>query len=552
LPFGSLEDVPGWSFAAVWSSVAAEVPERPALICGTRVVTWADFHDRARRLASHLAAAGVTPGDKVALDMTNRPEYLETFYAALLLGAVPVNVNYRYVADEIRYVLDNSDARAVVHDPAFRDVVREAVAGLDVAPACVLETGDAYEQALAAAVPDGAPGVEWASRAPDGDDLIFLYTGGTTGMPKGVMWRNDDLYRALWQMARPKSEPPDPAEAARAGKRAGTCLPACPLMHGTGLFIALSTLAGAGTVVLVDQVGLDAAHLWSEIERNGVEVLTIVGDVFAHPLLDALDAEPDRWDLTGLRAITSSGVTWSPEVKTGLLRHLPGVTLIDSLGASEGLMSRTASKAGGDIKPARFAVNERVAVLDEATGRAVTPGSDEVGMVGVTGPIPVGYYKDEAKTAATFRTVDGVRYSIPGDYATVGADGTILLLGRGSACINTGGEKVYPEEVEGLLREHPALADCLVVGVPDERFGETVVALVVPTPQAAGGGELDEASLDAWCRGRLSGYKRPKRFFVVDTLDRSAAGKADYRRLRARAAELVANASDGAADGAAT
>ena len=524
--------MPGWSFAAVWSAVAAEVPEREALICGERTVTWAAFTDRAGRLASHLAGAGVRPGDQVALDMTNRPEYLESFYAALLLGAVPANVNYRYVADEVRYVLENSDARAVVHDPAFRDVVHEAVAGLAVTPVAVLETGEEYEAALTASAPGGA----WSARPPDGDDLVFLYTGGTTGMPKGVMWRSDDLYRALWQMARPGTEPPDPATAARDGKRAGTCLPACPLMHGTGLFIALSTLSGAGTVVLVDQMGLDARLLWSEVDRNRVEVLTIVGDVFARPLLDALDAEPDRWDLSCLRAITSSGVTWSPEVKTGLLRRLPRVTVIDSLGASEGVMSRTASTAGADIKPARFAVNERVRVLDEHTGLPVTPGSDEVGLVGVTGPIPVGYYKDEAKTAATFRTVNGVRYSIPGDYATVDADGTIRLLGRGSACINTGGEKVYPEEVEVMLRENPGLADCLVVGVPDARFGETVVALVV----AADGAELDEAALAEWCRGRLSGYKRPRRFFVVDTLDRSAAGKADYRRLRALASELAA------------
>jgi len=515
----------------VWSGVAAEVPERDAIICGARTVTWSDFADRAGRLASHLAEAGIVAGDKVALDMTNRPEYLEAFYAALLLGAVPVNINYRYIADEVRYVLDNSDARAVIHDPAFREVVATASSAVDPTPVCVLETGAAYEAALTAASPRGA----WSQRPPDGDDLIFLYTGGTTGMPKGVMWRNDDLYRALWQMARPNTEPPDATAAARAGKRAGTCLPACPLMHGTGLFIALSTLAGAGTVVLVDATGLDAVLLWSEVERNRVEVLTIVGDVFARPLLEALVAEPGRWDLTSLRAITSSGVTWSPEVKADLLGELPHATLIDSLGASEGVMSRTASRVDTDIKPARFAVNERVAVLDEETGRAVTPGSDAVGLVGVTGPIPLGYYKDEEKTAATFRTVDGVRYSIPGDYATVDADGTIRLLGRGSACINTGGEKVYPEEVELLLREHPGVADCLIVGVPDPRFGEAVVALVVP-----GDPTLDADALDAWCRGRLSGYKRPKRFFLVDTLERSAAGKADYARLRALASELTA------------
>jgi fatty-acyl-CoA synthase len=519
----------GWSFAAVWSDVAAEVPDRPALICDDRTVSWRSFAERSRRLASHLTAAGLRTGDAVALDMTNRPEYLETFFAALLLGAAPVNVNYRYVADEVRYVLDNADARAVVHDPAFGPVVREAVTGLDRPPAVVLETGPAYEQTLEEAT-DEAP-----ARPPDGDDLILLYTGGTTGMPKGVMWRNDDLYRALWQMARPGTEPADPAAAARDGKRAGTCLPACPLMHGTGLFIALSTLAGAGTVVLVPETGLDAARLWSEVERHSVEVLTIVGDVFARPLVDALDRDPARWDLGTLRAITSSGVTWSPEVKAALLAHLPGVTLIDSLGASEGIMTRTASKAGADIKPARFAVNDRVRVLDEDTGAAVAPGSGDVGLVAVTGPIPLGYYKDPAKTAATFRTVEGVRYSIPGDYATVDADGTIRLLGRGSACINTGGEKVYPEEVELLLRQHPAVADCLVVGVPDERFGEAVVALVV----AAAGASLDEPALDAWCRGRLSGYKRPRRFFVLDTLGRSAAGKADYRRLRALASELA-------------
>ena len=230
-------------------------------------------------------------------------------------------------------------------------------------------------------------------------------------------------------------------------------------------------------------------------------------------------------------------MTWSPDVKAGLLRHVPRVTLIDSLGASEGLMSRTTSTADADIKPARFGINDRVRVLDEHTGAPVIPGTDDVGLVAVTGPIPLGYYKDEAKTAATFRTVDGVRYSIPGDYATVDSDGTIRLLGRGSACINTGGEKVYPEEVEVLLREHPGVDDCLVIGLPDERFGESVAALVVPVA----GSDLTEASLDGWCRERLSGYKRPRRFLFVDTLDRSAAGKADYRRLRTLALELAAS-----------
>jgi fatty-acyl-CoA synthase len=519
----------------VWGDLARVVPDRDAVICGDRRLSWRELDDRAARLASWFAAQGLGPGDKVAIDLTNVPEYVETFFAAQKLGCVPVNVNYRYVADEVRYVLADAEARAVVHAPEFADAVLGAIELLpaDARPV-TLETGTAYEDAIDASSPHGA----WTERVPDGDDLVFLYTGGTTGMPKGVMWRSDDLYVALWEMARPGSEPPDPVAAAAAGKRTGTCMPACPLMHGTGLFIALSTLAGAGTVVLVETPGLDPERIWGDVERFGVRVLTIVGDVFARPLLAALDASPQRWDLSGLRAITSSGVTWSPDTKAGLLAHLPQATLIDSLGSSEGMMTRTASTTGAEIKPARFAVNERVAVFDEETDHPVTPGSGEVGLVGVTGRIPLGYYRDEEKSRATFRVVDGVRYSIPGDYATVDADGTIQLLGRGSACINTGGEKVYPEEVELVLREHPDLLDCLVVGVPDERFGEIVVALV----QEVEGRTLVEDELAAWCRDRISGYKRPKRFVIVDSLGRSAAGKADYTRLRALANDRVRSA----------
>jgi acyl-CoA synthetase (AMP-forming)/AMP-acid ligase II len=524
--------VPGWSFAAVWQSIAVEVPERDAVVCGPRRRSWGAFDDRASRLATHWHRAGLRPGDAVAIDLLNRPEYLETFFAALKLGCMPVNVNYRYLADEVHYVLADSQARACVHEPTLAAVVHDAAGRQpDGERPLLLEVGDPYEAALDAASPRG----EWEARPPDGDDVILLYTGGTTGRPKGVRWRNDDLYVALWEIGRPGTEPPDPAAAARAGKRAGTALPACPLMHGTGLFIAMSTLAGGGTVVLVDELGLDAARVWREVERVGVAVLTFVGDVFARPLLAALDAEPGRYDLTSLRAITSSGVTWSPDTKAGLLRHLPSVTLIDSLGATEGLMSRTAATAGSELGPPRFAVDDRVCVLDEATGRPVTPGRAAIGLLAVRGRLPLGYHRDAEKTAETFRVVDGVRYSIPGDHATVDADGTVRLLGRGSACINTGGEKVYPEEVELVLRAHPGVLDGVVVGVPDERYGEMVVALVV----ARDGDHLDEPELSAWCRARIAGYKRPKRFFVVDSLERSAAGKANYPRLRQQATELA-------------
>jgi fatty-acyl-CoA synthase len=380
----------------------------------------------------------------------------------------------------------------------------------------------------------GAPTGPPTEREPSGDDLIFVYTGGTTGSPKAVMWPSDDLYVALWQMARPGTEPPDVEAGMRADKQAATCLPACPLMHGTGLFIALSTLAGGGTVVLLDTPRLDADAVWATIEREHVQVCTIVGDAFARPLLGALDAAPHRWDLSSLRAITSSGVTWSPETKRGLLAHLPGVLLIDSLGASEGIMSRTETRDGDEIAPARFKASDRVVVVTDDDELA-QPGDEQIGLLGVGGAIPLGYYKDPEKTAATFRTVGGRRYSIPGDYATIEADGTIRLLGRGSACINTGGEKVYPEEVELALRAHADVFDCVVVGVPDDRWGEMVVALV----HATDGNTVDADALGAHCRASLAAYKVPKRIIVVDSLERSPAGKADYKRLRELADERL-------------
>ena len=528
------------SFARAWHTVAELRPDRVAIVCGARRLTFGEFDERAARLACVLRDAGVGPGDKVSIMCVNGPEYLEAFFAAQKLGAVPVNVNYRYVGAELAYLLDNSDTAALVFHDEFAPTVADALATLpaDRRPRVLLQVAHAgngelldgargYEAALAA-----APAEEPTARVPSGEDLVFVYTGGTTGSPKAVMWPTDDLYVSLWQMARPGSQPPDVEAAMRADKRAATCLPACPLMHGTGLFIALSTLAGGGTVVLLDTPRLDADAVWDAVEREHVQACTIVGDAFARPLLAALDAAPHRWDLSGLRAITSSGVTWSPQTKRGLLAHLPHVILIDSLGASEGIMTRTETREGDEIAPARFKASDRVVVVTDH-GTLAQPGDGVIGMLGVGGAIPIGYYKDPEKTAATFRSVGGRRYSIPGDYATVEADRTIRLLGRGSACINTGGEKVYPEEVELALRAHPDVFDCVVVGVPDERWGEKIVALV----HARDGHTVDADALNAHCRETLAAYKVPKQVVVVDSLERSPSGKADYKRLREVAQE---------------
>ena len=357
------------SFARAWRTVAELAPERIALVCGDHRVTFAQFDERAERFGRVLRDAGLEPGDKIAIMCVNTPEFMEVFFAAQKLGCVPVNVNYRYVGTELAYLLDNSDAAALIFHDQFASTVHDALAALPAErrPRVVCNVEREYESLLTTARDDPI------DHEPSPDDLIFVYTGGTTGSPKAVMWPSDDLYVSLWQMARPGTDPPDVEASIRAGKRAATLLPACPLMHGTGLFITLSTLSGGGTVVLLDTLRLDAEAVWSAIEREHVQVCTIVGDAFARPMLAALDARSEPWDLSSLRAITSSGVTWSPETKRGLLAHLPGITLIDSLGASEGIMTRTETRADDDIAPARFKASDRLVVVTD-DGSVAQPG----------------------------------------------------------------------------------------------------------------------------------------------------------------------------------
>ncbi|MEO3787239.1 AMP-binding protein [Actinocorallia sp. B10E7] len=515
----------GWNFANLFETVARIHPGRPALIHGDRRLTWADFDERAARLASALEAAGLRPGDVVAEYLRNGTAYLETFYAASKAALAPMNTNYRYVEDELEQIWSDAGVKAVVYDAEFAGLVANVRDRLPDVLAW-LEAGgpeSSYEQAIAAHPPR-----EHGGGRPD--SLILIYTGGTTGRPKGVMWRQDDLLSLLnSQSARPLPDRGD-AEAIRAHLAAQDreirSLIASPLMHGAGLFYAISSLAAAGTVVTVPGASFSPEALLDALEAERVQALAIVGDAFARPLLAALDAEPGRWDLGRLRVVFSSGVIWSSPVKEGLLKHIPRARLLDGLGSSEASsIASTVSTPGNVADTASFLPSDRAAVLHD-DGTLAAPGDGRIGRLAVTGWIPVGYLNDPDKSAEVFLEAAGRRWSVPGDLALLEADGRIRLLGRGSSCINTGGEKVFAEEVEETLKTHPGVADAAVLGVPDERFGTKVVALLV-----AAGPAPDPAELQAHVRERLAGYKVPRHLGFVPSLERGANGKLDHRRL---------------------
>jgi fatty-acyl-CoA synthase len=367
-------------------------------------------------------------------------------------------------------------------------------------------------------------------------------------MPKGVMWRQDDLFAVLNRTGELRYHGDgDPAQV-RAVLSAphkhppARLVPGPPLMHGTGLFTAMSVLSSAGSVVMLESRHLDVEVLLETIEAERVTELSIVGDAFAKPILAALDANPGRWDISSLWLIISSGVMWSEEVKAGLLRHHPRLLMVDNLGSSEAVgMARSRSKLGDTASTAGFRLGADTKVLAE-DGTEIIPGSGRQGLIALRGRGPIGYYKDPDKSASTFQIIDGERWTVPGDFATVGADGAVRLLGRGSGCINTGGEKVFPEEVEEALKLHPGVLDAVVVGIPDDRFGETVTAVVEHRPDADRPGEVE---LIAWVRERLAAYKAPRRILPVATIGRAPNGKVDYRRLRQYAISTVSEMSSG-------
>jgi fatty-acyl-CoA synthase len=535
--------MPGWNFADAFEVVAECLPDADAQVQGDRRISWRDFDRRADGVARTLLDAGVRHQDKVALYLYNGPEYLEACTAAWKAGLVPVNTNYRYTEDELAYLWDNADAVAVVFHGTFVDTVEAVRPRLDVHTWLWVDDGTGPCPEWAVPYEDAAASATDRTVAPwgrDGSDLLMLYTGGTTGMPKGVMWRQDDLFRTYAQAVAPAYGDDGELDAIRANLTApgATHISACPLMHGTGWFTGLMTQMTGGCVVNLTGRTFDVVELLDTIEREGVNTIAIVGDAFAKPMLRALDAEPDRWDLSSLVAIISSGVMWSEASKAGLLAHHPGMILQDAFSSSEALnMGTSVSAAGAAAETAKFTLGPSALVIGE-DGRPVEPGSGEIGRVAVGGDdgvVPVGYYKDPEKSAATFIEIDGRRYSMPGDYAMVEADGTLTLLGRGSVCINTGGEKVFPEEVEEALKSHPAVFDAVAVGVPDEKFGEAVTAVVEATP----GASVDEAEVIAHVKQHLAAYKAPKRVLTTETIGRAPNGKVDYQAVRAFAEARV-------------
>jgi fatty-acyl-CoA synthase len=520
-----------FNLADLFEVVVDACPDRLALVAGDVRLTYGELDRRANRLAHHLLAQGVEPGDHVGIHAFNRAEWVESMLGAYKARAVPINVNYRYVEDELRYLFDNADLVALVHEPEFTprvEAVRVDVPRLRH----TLVIGPAYEHALAGQSPER----DFAPRSPD--DLYILYTGGTTGMPKGVMWRSEDIFFGAMgggNFGGPPVTRPEDLAAHAANPPVIACVTA-PMMHGGGQWVTFITFTTAGTVVLYTDRRYDAAEVWRIAARERVNSVMVVGDAMARPLAEALDTQRDL-ELSALAVIGSGGAILSKAVKEQLRAALPNVMVIDSFGASETGANGSVLDVNAPAAGPRFTMGEHTTVLDDDL-RPVAPGSGAVGRLARRGHIPLGYYKDESKTAATFlHDGDGVRWVLPGDYATVEADGTITLLGRGSVSINTGGEKVFPEEVEAALKSHPDVFDAVVVGVPDDRFVERVVALVMPRPGTQPGLE----ALRDHCRASIAGYKAPRDVHLVAEIVRTPAGKPDYRwaaevARRARAA----------------
>jgi acyl-CoA synthetase (AMP-forming)/AMP-acid ligase II len=521
-----------WNFGDLLDATAATVPgDRPALIHRNRATTWADFDRRTNRVARAIGAKGLDVGDRVAILARNIPEFIEIAAAAFKARLTHVNINYRYTTAEIDYVLADCGAAALFYQDEFSDTVAPLFASashlrLRVRIGPTVPGPDPVYEELAA-VGDGSP----LGIVRSGDDGYLLYTGGTTGRPKGVMWRSGDARAVQLEAPTIKTLVRNMEEHVamiRGNPMPGRVIPACPLMHGAGLNSSMAELVGGGTVILLPSQRFDAQELWTEAERHAATRILIVGDTFARPMMRALEVHPRRWDLSTLRVISSAGLMWSEEVRAALVRLLPGVTLVDILGASEAsgfgyaITTRESLPGTGIFEPSCKTV-----LIGLEGDRVLEPAEVGSGWLARRAPFAQGYYGDEARTAATYRMIGGVRYAIPGDLAARDERGLIRLIGRENLCINTGGEKVFVEEVEEALKRLPSIEDALVVGVADAVWGSAVAALLCVGPG------FRESFVRAELQRVLAAYKIPKYFVPTHELPRHASGKGDYRRARA-------------------
>ena len=526
-----------FNLADLFEGAVEAIAQRDAIVAAgindpTQRRSYAELDARANQVAHVLSDLGIGAGDHVAVHAMNCVEFMEITLGVFKLRAVPVNGNFRYTTDELKYVFDDAEVKAVFSQTGIRDEAAAAAGGLPL-----ITIGEDYEETIAGASTE-RPDIG----ARSGDDRYLLYTGGTTGMPKGVVWRHEDVFFGALggtgapRQGLPKLESPDDIGAfVTTGTGITRRLPLCPLIHGGAQWIALTCLLTGGTCLLTTDASLDPGSALRLAADEDAEFLMIIGDAVALPLAAELRRNHALYDLSGLRLISSSGAILSPAVKASLEEYLPAVKIIDRFGASEtggqGRIKRSLDGRG----PLQLIADEHTTVITDS-GSRVVPGSGDQGKLARSGWIPLGYWKDEAKTAATFPSVDGVRYSVPGDMATIEADGTISVFGRGSMVINTGGEKVFPEEVEAAVKGHPAVFDSLVVGVPDERFGARVAA-VISIAEGAVAPSAEE--LADHCRSVIAGYKVPRLLVVAERVERKVTGKGDYPWAKAAALAAV-------------
>ncbi len=523
--------------ADLFETVARTVPDRIAVIGDHQRYTFGELNQRCDRLAAGLAGHGVGRGDAVGLYLYNGPAYLEAFIAACKLGAVPYNVNYRYRADELRYLFANADSAAVIHGAEFSPIMREVRADVPT-----LKVSVAVEDGSGADIAGSLPYSDLLAHEPAGpwerseSDYLLCYTGGTTGMPKGVMWPHRAFLFACaggagyFNPYGPVAAPQDIESRARDGYPL-IMFPLAPLMHMAAMWAVWSALLNGVTIILDEGRVFDPERVLDTAEREGANLIQFVGDAMATPLRDALRAHPGRWDLSRVVNLGSGGAVFSQHLKDDLKALVPSASITDGLGSSETGMSGMAEKSDEGVM--RLPANAQQQVVVDGQRLAQV---GETGLIARTGNTPIGYYGDPVKTAETFVTIDGRLWAVSGDAGRLDADGMITVFGRGSTCINTGGEKVFPEEVEEALRTHPCVFDAVVAGQPDERWGERVIGVV---SRREGSAEPDFAEIKTYLAGRLAGYKVPKALVWVDEVKRSPAGKQDYRWAK----EVAANAS---------